>query len=130
MRDPESRESSLEARQEALVDRPQRWILPTMWWWNRRENWRLIVKPYIVAMWVIMAILFALDLPWWVGGALTGALLLVLLGLIERGIRHAAARRSLETRASETNLPPLPPSASTDAGRGYGGEDPGSRRSS
>jgi hypothetical protein len=64
-----------------------------MAFWNHRPNWRLIVWPFVIIMWVLMAFVLALDLPILAAGLLMVVLELLSLGLIERGIRQAAKRR-------------------------------------
>ena len=90
----EHEQSSLEPDPDALTERSQRWILPSVWWWNRPENWRLVVKPYVLATWIMLVVAtLALDASWWLAVLLTAGVPFVLLGLGERFIRNAVAKR-------------------------------------
>ena len=78
----------------ALLDHPQLLgILPTMWFWQDKSNWRLIRWPFVAILWVAIAIVVSFDFPLWVVGVTVGGTLMLILGLIERYIRTAAKRR-------------------------------------
>jgi hypothetical protein len=82
-------------QQLALLDRPQPLgFLPTRRFWQDHENQRLAGPPFAVLVGVLILVInLLLDIPWWAAGlAFLGAMLL-LQGLFERYIRHAAKRR-------------------------------------
>lgn len=77
------------------------------WWWNRPENWRLIVKPYVLVTWVLVVVVtLALDVPWWASVLLTVGVPLALLGLAERYIRRAVAKRRSSAIPASTGRSP------------------------
>jgi hypothetical protein len=79
----------------ALLDSPQPLgFLPSRRFWRDPENVRLAAGPILpVAMVALFLVALVLELPWWIEGPGIGAGLLLVLGGVERYIRHVARRR-------------------------------------
>jgi hypothetical protein len=85
-----------EAQQPALLDRPQPLgFLPSRRFWKDPENQRLAAPAFAIAVAVLIPVIaLLLDVPWWAAGLIFAAAMLLMQGLFERYIRHAAKQRA------------------------------------
>jgi hypothetical protein len=81
-------------RHPALLDVPQPLgFLPTRQFWRYPENNRLAGLPLGIVGGLLVIVIGLLGPPWWVGGLVAAAGIWLMLGLLERYIRHVAKRR-------------------------------------
>jgi hypothetical protein len=81
-------------RHPALLDVPQPLgFLPTRQFWRDAENNRLAGLPLGILGGILVIVIGLLGPSWWVGGLIAAAGIWLMLGLLERYIRHAAKRR-------------------------------------
>jgi hypothetical protein len=86
---------SLVATSGSLLDQPQRLgIVPTWSFW-RGENGRLVRVPSAIAGGTLVVALGLSGLPWFVVGPLGAAAYTLLLGALERYLRHGVRQRRL-----------------------------------
>ena len=81
---------------EYLLDRPQRLgILPSYWFWGRKENYRHIRWPQAILAGVFIFIwgIIPKSLPLWLSALVPGVAIVLALGLFERYIRRRAIAR-------------------------------------
>lgn len=83
-----------EAPERHLLDRPQPLgILPTWWFWNQRENWRLVGWGFGLFAAVITITIPLLNLHPLMAGLVAAGALMMAIGLLEKYVRHQAERR-------------------------------------
>lgn len=79
-----------------LLDRPQRMgILPSYWFWNRKENYQHIRWPQAIMAGLLIFIwgIIPKELPLWLSALVPGVAIVLALGLFERYIRRRAIAR-------------------------------------
>lgn len=77
-----------------LLERPQRLgFLPSWWFWNQKENWRLIRLPMVLLVLVVFVALELVSLPPLLGAVTVAVTLTLALGLAERYVRQKALTR-------------------------------------
>jgi hypothetical protein len=87
-------------RTPALLDRPQPLgFLPTRQFWRDPENARLAGPPVALALPILSILAILLSPTWWIAGLAAAASVVLMQGLLERYIRHAARRRFRLPRA-------------------------------
>lgn len=104
--DPTTRSTKLARGQRSLLARPQRLgVLPTMWFWQDAQNWRLVRVPFVVLLVTTTLILMLVEAPVWAVLLLPSVPFLLALGLLERYVRAraAAARRANESAMAPGN---------------------------
>jgi hypothetical protein len=83
-------------------------FLPSMWFWNRPEHWRLVRWPFAGLAVLLILIVSLTGVPALAAGLLTSASLTLTLGLLERYIRaQAEAGRRLRAGTPDGNRGPL-----------------------
>jgi hypothetical protein len=81
-------------RSPALLDLPQPLgFLPTLQFWRDPENKRRSGLPTAIVAVTLLFATYLLRLSWWVAGLVLAVGMLLIWGLFERYIRHAAKRR-------------------------------------
>lgn len=90
-------------RDRHLLEQPQPLgILPTWWFWNNRENWRLVRWPFAILVFALLTILAVLSLPLAVELAALVGVFCLSLGGLEKYVRlRALERRALAEGDSE-----------------------------
>jgi hypothetical protein len=83
-----------ETRERHLLERPQLLgILPTWWFWNDRENWRLVRWPFAVFVFISALVLTAIALPLVAEIAIFVSVFCLGLGSLEKHVRRQALKR-------------------------------------
>jgi hypothetical protein len=81
-------------RSPALLDLPQPLgFLPTLQFWRDPENKRRSGLPTAIFAVTLLFVTYLLRLSWWAAGLVLAVGMLLMWGLFERYIRHAAKRR-------------------------------------
>lgn len=105
MNDNSSRPLARTTSGAPLVARPQRLgILPTLSFWNRRENWRPVRYPMAGVAVGAMAVNQLVDPPLLIGGLTTGLAVYLSIGVMERVLRWGLSRRRKRYEELEKRL--------------------------
>lgn len=87
------------AKPKYLVDRPQRLgMMPTWWFWNDRDNWRLVRAPFAMLAAVAVVAVNLLDLPIALAAIVASAAIFLAMGVLERFVRRKAKALSGESQ--------------------------------
>jgi hypothetical protein len=65
-------------------------FLPSMWFWNQTQHWRLVRWPFAGLAVLLISIVTLTSVPALAAGLITSASLMLILGLLERYIRAQA----------------------------------------
>jgi hypothetical protein len=97
-----------------LLDRPQALgVLPTWWFWNQPDNWRLVRWPFAVLVVLLMVILDLLAIgPLAYVLVIVGSLVLG-TGLLEGYVRRRALRRRADGNRALGPTPESPTNEGT-----------------
>jgi|SRR5690606_10147241 len=103
------------AEQRHLLDRPQPLgFLPTWWFWNNRENWRLVGWMFAILAVATLVALEFVPLPSLAKAAIAGSTIILANGLLEKYVRHQAMKRRRALAEGDVPVESLPPSAPRD----------------
>jgi hypothetical protein len=87
-------DQSGQREQRHLLDHPQPLgILPTLWFWNDRANWRRVSWAFGTLGFIITIAVFFSHLHPLIAGLVAGLTMALAIGLLEKYVRHQAVKR-------------------------------------